>query len=150
MPPKRPLTDANANANDYQSPPPGRRNAQGNEHHHSPMPGHHPETPVGAPVAIATPPRINIRDENLAVTGAHTPDHIQDQTVGAALTIRHPATVDANGMPATMATTAAEQSTPQAVMEPIVAIGGGARAAYQAAHQQRIITCNLTSMPISE
>jgi hypothetical protein len=150
MPPKRAFTNANADTNDYQSPPPGLRNAQGIEHHHSPMPGHHPETPAGAPVAIATPPRSNIRDENLAVTGAHTPDRIQDRTVGAAIAIRQPATGDANGMPSTMATTAAEQSSPQAVMEPIVAIGGGARAAYQAAHQQRIITCNLTIIPISE
>jgi hypothetical protein len=114
------------------------------------MPGHHQETPDGAPVAITTPPRNNIRDENLAISGAHTPDRIQDRTAGAAITIRHPETGDANGMFSTMATTAAVQGSPQAVMEPVAAIGGGARAAYQASQQQRIITCNLTSIPISE
>jgi hypothetical protein len=150
MPPKRALTNANADTNDYQSPPPGLRNAQGIEHHHSSMPGHHPETPAGAPVAIATPPRSNIRDENLEITGGHSPVRIQDQTVGAASTIRLPETGDANGMICTMATTAVVQGSPQAVIEPVAAIGGGARAAYQASQQQRIITCNLNSIPISE
>jgi hypothetical protein len=37
-----------------------------------------------------------------------------------------------------------------AVIEPVAAIGGGARAAYQASQQQRVVTCNLSSIPLSE
>ena len=65
----------------------------------------------------------------------------------------------------TMAATAETQALPQAVMdpvaeigggaraaviEPVAAIGGGARAAYQASQKQRVVTCNLSSIPLSE
>lgn len=126
MPPKRPLTDTNS----YQSPPPGQRANHGNEHHHSPLPGHHQETPVDAAVAITTPPRNNIRndDENLSPTsGSSLPGEM-------------------NGM----GTTTALQSPPQAEMQPVAVVGGGARAAYQASQQQRIITCNLSNIPLSK
>jgi hypothetical protein len=177
MPPKRPLSNTNANANDYQSPPPGRRN---NEQHHSPMPGHHQETPADAPVAIATPPRAHNNDENLAFTGAHSPDDIHTQAASAAIPITHPATANAIDLLATTAPTAEIHATPpavsepvclpigggaraavmdrisaigggvRAVTEPVAGIGGGAREAYQAAQQQRVISCNLANIPLSE
>jgi hypothetical protein len=187
MPPKRPLSNTNANANDYQSPPPGRRNAHENEQHHSPMPGHHQETPVDAPVAIATPPRVHNNNENLAITGAHSPDDDHTQAAGAAIPISHPATADAIDLLSTTAATAEIHAAPPAVpepvppigggaraavmdrigaigggaraaglepvaagFEPVAAIGGGARAAYQTSQQQRVITCNLTNIPLSE
>ena len=114
------------------------------------MPGHHQETPVDAPVAIATPPRVHNNNENLAITGAHSPDDDHTQAAGAAIPISHPATADAIDLLSTTAATAEIHAAPPAVPEPVPPIGGGARAAYQAAHQQRIITCNLTSIPISE
>jgi hypothetical protein len=116
MPPKRPLTDANS----YQSPPPAHRDTQGNEHHHSPIPGHHPETPADAAVSVTTPPRNFVRN------------------------------ADENDETNPMAATRAMQRTPQAEMQPVAVVSGGARAAYQASQQQRIITCNLANIPPSK
>jgi hypothetical protein len=166
MPPKRPFSNTNAIANDYQSPPPSQRHAHANEHHHSPIPGHHQATPADAPVAIATPPR-NIRngDENLPSSDDHSPNHIHARAAGAAIPISLPAIAGANDMISAIAATAEVQASPQAVIvpvaaiggsaraaviEPVAAIGGGARAAYQASQQQRVVTCNLSSIPLSE
>jgi hypothetical protein len=148
MPPKRPLSDANS----YQSPPPGHRNTHnGIDHHHSPLPGHHQETPSDAAVATSTPPRTNVRndDENLSPTNVRSPNQIQDRSAGANNGISLPATTDNAEMLSVTAPTAM-QSSPGALMQPDAVVSGGARAAYQASQQQRIITCNLSSIPPSK
>ena len=131
MPPKRPLSDTNS----YQSPPPGHRAPHGNDHHHSPIPGHHQETPADAAVAITTPPRNNIRnvDANLLPTSG----------------ISLPASAVTGEIHEVAANTAIQRS-PQAEMQPVAVVSGGARAAYQAAQQQRTITCNLANIPPSK
>ena len=148
MPPKRPLSDSNS----YQSPPPGHRNTHnGIDHHHSPLPGHHQETPADAAVATSTPPRTNVRndDENLSPTNVRSPNQIQDRSAGAINGISLPATAVIDEMNSVSAPTAM-QSSPGALMQPVAVVSGGARAAYQASQQQRIITCNLSNIPPSK
>lgn len=147
MPPKRHLHDSNC----YQSPPPGHRNTEdGNDHHHSPIPGHHQEAPADAAVAISTPPRQQVRkdDATLSPNSERSPELMQARAAGAVHGISLPATAVAVEMNS-MAAITAMQSSPQAEMQPAV-VSGGARAAYQASQQQRIITCNLSSIPPSK
>jgi hypothetical protein len=154
MPPKRPLTDTNS----YQSPPPAHRAAPGNEHHHSPLPGHHQETPVDAAVAITTPPRNNIRNdaENLSPTNGSCPSAstVTGEMNGMATTTAMQNPSQAEMQPVAVvgggARAAYQASPPQAEIQPVAVVGGGARAAYQATQQQRIITCNLSNIPLSK
>jgi hypothetical protein len=144
MPPKRPLS----NHNDYQSPPPGHRPTLANEHHLSPLPGRLPDTPVDAPVAINTPPRIiDCNSETLTPTIGRSPEHIQETPAVVA---------NPNSRPAAAAEIAMEAGRPEMQNSAAVAIesgalgGGGARAAYHASQQQRVVTCNLNSIAPSE
>ena len=146
MPPKRPLS----NTNDYQSPPPGQRPALANEHHLSPIPGHHQETPADAPVSITTPPRNSHRnDENLAPTIGRTPEHNQERIAVEVNPSSRPANAAAAEM-ASMEDSGVMQNSPAVVMEPRAVGGSGARAAYHASQQQRIVTCNLNNIAPSE
>ena len=146
MPPKRPFS----NNNDYHSPPPGHRPTLANEHHLSPIHGHHPETPADAPVAITTPPRSNNRNyENLSPTIGNSPEHIQERGAVEINFSSRPATAAAADVAATEIT-GAMQNSPEVAMEPGAVGAGGARAAYHATQQQRIVTCNLNSMSPSE
>ncbi len=148
MPPKRPLYESNS----YQSPPPGHRNTHnGIDHHHSPLPGHHQETPADAAVAASTPPRTNDRndDENHTPTNVCSPNQIQDRAAGASNGISLPATAVNDEMNSVTAPTAL-QSSPGALIQPVAMVSGGARAAYQKSQQQGIITCNLSNIPPSK
>lgn len=132
MPPKRPLQ-----SNNEMSPPPSQRQAADQEHHLSPMAGHHPDIPANAAMAIISPPRrldITNGEEN------HSPPNSQSGAGQVART-----TDDLANRPIS-----SPQQNPSAIDTGRSAIAnGGARAAYAAAQQQRIITCNLSNIPTS-
>ena len=135
MPPKRPLP---TNI-DEQSPPPTQRSALAVEHHLSPMAGHHPEIPADAAVAISTPPRRH----DLAVD-------IQPQPVIPSENICPNVAGQRNTAPvANAAATTAPQPSPAMQPASSTATNNGARAAYTVAQQQRVITCNLATIPMS-
>ena len=144
MPPKRPLS----NINDCQSPPPGQQQTLANDHHLSPIPGRLPETPTDAPVAINTPPRIIERNsENLPPTMGHSPEHIQQRpAAGANHSIQPAVAAEIH----TEAERTAMQNSPVQEMATGALVGGGARAAYHASQQQRVVTCNLNNIAPSE
>jgi hypothetical protein len=135
MPQKRALPSSN---DDY-SPPPAQRQKLAVEHHLSPIAGRHPETPADAAVAISTPPRR--QDETIDNQELHgiASENICPNVAGQNdITLHaHPA-----GSPA-------QQETPATEPGRSTATNGGARAAYAASQQQRIITCNLTTIPAS-
>jgi hypothetical protein len=79
-----------------------------------------------------------------------SPNQIQDRSAGAINGISLPATAIIDEMYSVTAPTAVMQSSPGALMQPVAVVSGGARAAYQASQQQRIITCNLSNIPPSK
>lgn len=125
MPPKR---QAPTNIDDH-SPPPAQRLAIAAEHHLSPRAGHQQEIPEDAPVAISTPPRA--------------PHHAIDMQPPLAITAEN---TDPN-MAAQISP--AQQGASPMVPATIAATNGGARAAFAAIQQLRVITCNLASIPAS-
>jgi len=144
MPPKRPLS----NYNECHSPPPGQRQTLANDHHLSPIPGRLPETPTDAPVAINTPPRIIHRtSENLPPTIGLTSEHLQQRpAIGANHSIQPAVAAEIH----TEAERTAMQNSPVQEMDTGALVGGGARAAYHASQQQRVVTCNLSNIAPSE
>ena len=144
MPPKRSLS----NHNQCHSPPPGQRQTLANDHHLSPIPGRLPEIPTDAPVAINTPPRIIHRtSENLPPTIGLTSEHIQQRpAVGANPSIQPAVAAEIH----TEAERTAMQNSPVQEMDTGALVGGGARAAYHASQQQRVVTCNLNNIAPSE
>lgn len=124
MPPKRVLQPHN----DDQSPPPAQRPAIALEHHLSPMPGHHPDIPADAAVAISTPPRRHDQNADLQSPSEN---------------------ISPNGAGPIPAVTPAPQAALASEPAQTIVTNGGARAAYTAAQQQRIITCNLAAIPTS-
>lgn len=114
---------------DYHSPPPALRPAITLEHHLSPMAGHHPEIPADAAVATSTPPRT------LSTTMAMQPPFgIPSENISPNVVVQ---------------IAPAQQEPPATEPAQIAATNGGARAAYANAQQQRIVSCNLTTLPSS-
>jgi hypothetical protein len=126
MPPKRALPTPT----DEHSPPPTQRPAI--EHHLSPVAGHHPDTPADAAVAISTPPRM--QDQNADIQPPHeTPS----------------GNIGPNGAGPIPAVSPAPQAALAIEPAQSTASNGGARAAYAATQQQRVITCNINAIPTS-
>ena len=98
------------------------------EHHLSPMPGHHPDIPADAAVAISTPPRRHDQNADLQSPSEN---------------------ISPNGAGPIPAVTPAPQSALATEPAQTIVSNGGARAAYTATQQQRIITCNLAAIPTS-
>jgi hypothetical protein len=131
MPPKRPLQSSNE-----MSPPPSQRQTVDQEHHLSPMAGHHPEIPADAAMAINSPPR---RMDNTNVENQSPPN----SQSGAGQVAN--STDDLADRPISSPQQDASATDPSRS----AMVNGGARAAYAASQQQRIITCNLSSIPTS-
>lgn len=123
MPPKRQAPT------DDQSPPPAQRPAIPVEHHLSPKAGNQQEIPADAAVATSTPPRVS-----------HNTTDMQPPNANPS------ANIDPN---AAAQNTSAQQDASAIVPVQVAVTNGGARAAYIATQQLRIITCNLANIPIS-
>jgi hypothetical protein len=140
MPSKRPtLTD-------NMSPQPTHRTADGNEHHHSPLPGHQPELPADAAVANASPQSKRSKENEMPMppTINSTPNiSPDDETAEMAASVQPPsAPVDLLTLQPSSITAVAT------AMVPTTNAGGGARAAFLTAQQQRNVTCNLSLLPL--
>jgi hypothetical protein len=131
MPPKRPLQ-----SNNDMSPPPSQRQTVDQEHHLSPMAGHHPEIPADAAMAINSPPRRleNTNGEN------QSPPNSQS---GAGQVARTTDVLADRPISSPQQNESATDPSRSAI------VNGGARAAYAATQQQRVVTCNLSNIPTS-
>ena len=139
MPPKRPLFTDNL------SPPPTQQITAGHDHHLSPAAGHQPDMPADAAVASASPQSKKTR-ENHNPNVAQSPD---GATIGA---VAPPITPNGQPPPAGPELSPSDQSGDSfdsSAPDQIVAGQGGAREAFLASQQQRVITCNLTLIPPS-
>ena len=85
--------------------------------------------------------------ENLPPTIGLSPEHIQQRPAVGANNSIQPA--DAAAIH-TEEERAAMQNSPVQVMDTGALVGGGARAAYHASQQQRVVTCNLNNIALSE
>jgi hypothetical protein len=140
MPPKRPTPG------DNMSPPPSQRSTNTNDHHHSPIAGHHPDMPVDAAIAAASPSKHRKENENPNEPTTHDRHH-QPFIVSDGADQQLPAPIDLLTDQPAFAATQASVLPPNAGAQ---GASGGARAAYVAAQQQRITTCNLSLIPPSK
>jgi hypothetical protein len=131
MPPKRTTLPENL------SPPPSQGSITSMDHHHSPAAGYLPEMPVDAAIASASPQSKRFKENDMPPIPSspnqspETPGEQQEPT-------------DLLTSP----TTAAVVRAP--VLSPSLSTNGGARAAYIAAQQHRVVTCNLSLIPPSK
>jgi hypothetical protein len=140
MPSKRPTPT------DNMSPPPTHRTAIGNEHHHSPLPGHQPELPADAAVANASPQSKRSKENEMPLLPSinSIPSVSPDDT-----TAQIPATVQTPSTTVDLLTLQPSSTTAETTaMVTTTTAGGGARAAFVAAQQQRNVTCNLSLLPL--
>ena len=141
MPPKRPTPTDNL------SPPPTHRTVNDNEHHHSPLPGHHPDLPVDAAVANTSPQSKRSKENDMSSLPSimSTPEINPDDAIAQNAVTTQPelAIVDLTSQPS-------PSTSATAILMPNATTNGGARAAFIAAQQQRTITCNLSLLPLSK
>ena len=142
MPPKRPTPTDNL------SPPPTHRTIIDNEHHHSPLPGHHPDLPADAAVANASPQSKRSKENEMPSLPSilSTPNINPDDTTAQNAVTVQPASAIVDLFTSQPSSTTAAT----AVLVPNATANGGARAAFIAAQQQRTITCNLSLLPLSK